>query len=144
VDSFRDLKNLDTLDLGQNSFNGTIPATVFAAPNVRLVYLSNNKFAGSIPANYGNASKLRDFYLNGNLLEGQIPPILPGQLQNLSEFLLQSNSLTGTMPESVCMLIGTGSGMLEDLWSDCQLINGSIEVTCSCCTQCIFETGATA
>ena len=141
VDSFGAFDSLDTLDMGQNSFSGTVPATIFSVPSLRLLYLSNNKFSGSIPANLGNAEKLRDLYLNDNELEGQIPPILGGQIQNLTEFLLQRNAITGTMPESICTLT---SGMLEDLWSDCQLIDGAAEVSCSCCTQCIFETGALA
>jgi Leucine-rich repeat (LRR) protein len=142
VDSFDGFDSLDTLDMGQNSFSGTIPATVFTVPSLRLLYLPKNRFTGNIPANFGNARKLRDLYLYDNQLEGQIPPILSGQLQNLTEFLLQKNALTGTMPESICTLTEDGSGVLDDLWSDCQLINGVAEVTCSCCTQCIFETGA--
>jgi Leucine-rich repeat (LRR) protein len=141
VDVFGDFDRLDTLDLGQNSFSGTVPATIFSVPALRLLYLQSNKFTGNIPANFGNAMKLRDLYLNNNQLEGQIPPILAGQLQNLTEFLLQSNALTGTMPESICTLFNDGSGILDDLWSDCQLISGTAEVSCSCCTQCVFETG---
>lgn len=143
VDSFGSFDILDTLDMGQNSFSGTVPATIFSASSLRLLYLSKNRFTGNIPANFGSALKLRDLYLNDNQLVGQIPPILPGQLQNLTEFLLQSNSLTGTMPESICVLTEDGaSGVLEDLWSDCQIIDGAAEVSCTCCTQCIFETGA--
>jgi Leucine-rich repeat (LRR) protein len=145
VDSFQDFDILDTLDLGQNSLVGTLPATMFTASSLRLVYLSNNKFTGNIPANYGNSSKLRDLYLNDNKLEGQIPPIISGQLPNLTEFLLQNNQLTGTMPDSVCRLItDDSSGELEDLWSDCELINGVAKVSCSCCTQCTFATGSMA
>ena len=144
IDLFSTFDRLDTLDLGQNRFSGTVPATIFSVPSLRLLYLSNNKFTGNIPANFGNAARLRDLYLNDNELEGQIPPILPGQLQNLTEFLLQRNTLTGTMPESICELVEDGSGVLEDLWSDCQLTNGVAEVSCSCCTQCVFETGAVA
>ena len=144
VDAFGGFDMLDTLDLGQNKFSGTVPATIFSVPSLRLLYLSSNKLTGNIPANFGNASKLRDLYLNDNQLEGQIPPILAGQLQNLTELLVQSNALTGTMPVSVCTLTEDGSGVLEDLWSDCQLVDGAAEVSCSCCTQCVFETGALA
>jgi Leucine-rich repeat (LRR) protein len=142
VDAFGDLKAMDTLDLGQNRFSGTVPATIFSISSLRLLYLSSNSFIGNIPANFGNALKLRDLYLSDNQLEGPIPPILAGQLQNLTEFLLQNNALTGTMPESICTLTEDGNGVLEDLWSDCEIIDGVAEVSCTCCTQCVFETGA--
>lgn len=124
--------------MAQNSFTNTIPETLFTIPTLRLVYLSNNNFTGPIPNSYGSAGSLRDLYLNDNQLEGPIPSILNGQLPNLNEFLLQSNSLTGTMPDSICALID-GAGVLEDLWADCRLVNGVAEVECTCCTQCIFE-----
>ena len=128
---------LDTLDLGQNLLTGTIPATLFDVPTIRLVYFSNNKLIGGLPANYGFAEKLRDLYVDGNMLQGPIPVIAPGQLPNLSEFLVQGNELTGTMPESVCLLLT--ESVLEDLWADCELVTGVAEVECSCCTQCTFE-----
>jgi hypothetical protein len=101
------------------------------------VYLNDNNLRGRIPDNYGNADNLRDFYVNGNELQGEIPSIQPGQLASLNEFLLQDNDLTGIMPSSICAL-RTPAGMLEDLWADCEVIDGQAEVLCECCTQCVF------
>ena len=134
MDAFASMTALQTLDLSENNIGGPIPPSIFDLPNIRLVYLSNNQFNESIPDNYGSANELRDLYLDSNLLEGMIPPINAGQLANLNEFLLQDNDLTGTMPDSICAL-RTPDGMLEDLWADC---GDPAEVTCTCCTQCVF------
>lgn len=126
---------MDFLDLSQNDFTGVIPSTIFDISTLRLVYLNNNRFEGSIPSNFGNAAALRDLYLGTNMLRGEIPGIMQGQLQNLNEFLVHENDLTGQMPASICALI-VPSGSLEDLWADCAEVNGVVEVECSCCTQC--------
>jgi Leucine-rich repeat (LRR) protein len=130
-----DFSILDTLDLSKNSFNGTIPGTLFNLRSIRLVYLSDNHFMGTIPANYGDAANLRDLYVDGNQLTGQIPGIVESQLQNLTEFLLQDNALTGSMPGSVCQL--RTIGVLVNLWADCDPVNE--KVYCPCCTQCVFQ-----
>lgn len=136
TDAFAPLQALETIDLADNNMVGPIPSSLFDLPEIRLIYLTNNQFTGEIPGNYGSADKLRDLYIDGNLLNGMIPPIDDGQLPNLNEFLLQDNDLTGTMPESICALRAP-AGMLEDLWADCDNASGP-EVTCPCCTQCVF------
>ena len=138
MDSFASLVALQTLDLADNNIGGPIPPSIFDAPNIRLVYMSKNALTGSIPSNWGSAQYLKDLYLDSNLLDGMIPPVDNGQVPDLSEFLLQDNDLTGDMPESICAL-RTPAGMLEDLWADCDDSSGTAEVTCSCCTQCVFD-----
>jgi Leucine-rich repeat (LRR) protein len=143
-EAFVEFASLDTLDLTNNELSGSIPASLFAIPSIRLVYLSHNAFTGSIPSNYGAATQLRDLYLDHNELQGSIPSIAAGQLANLTEFLLQDNAISSTMPDSVCNLMD--SAMLEDLWADCAAAAAStssssssvIEVNCTCCTQCVF------
>jgi len=130
------MENLDFADFRMNSFTGTIPASLFDAPSIRLVYLSNNDLEGPIPSNYGNAASLRDLYLDGNQLTGTVPTVGADQLGALTEFLLQDNELTGTMPASICAL-RTPDGLLEDLWADCR--GGDREIFCSCCTQCFRQ-----
>lgn len=136
--AFSRFQDLDFIDLGNNRLTGEIPPSLFDIPSIRLIYLQNNNLEGFLPDNYGNPPKLRDLYLNNNLLFGQIPDIQSGQLSNLTEFLLQDNDLTGEMPASVCAL-RTPIGMLEDLWADCEEIEGEAQVECSCCTQCQFS-----
>ena len=129
---------LDFIDLGHNQFTGELPETLFDIPTLRLVYLNDNQFDGFIPENYGNPPDLRDLYLYSNLLFGPVPGIEVGQLGNLTEFLLQDNDLTGEIPASVCSL-RTPVGQLEDLWADCDEVEGQDpQIECSCCTQCRF------
>lgn len=132
------MSNLDFVDFQNNAFTGTLPSSIFDAPNVRIMYFSNNNFEGPIPNNYGNPPLLRDLYLDRNQLTGTVPPTVAGQLAELTEFLLQENQLTGTMPASICAL-----PILEDLWADCGSGSGGArpEIVCSCCTQCFSSGG---
>jgi hypothetical protein len=126
---------LNFTDLSKNQLSGSIPGSLFEIPSLTNLYLSNNAFTGFLPANYGNAASLRDFYTSNNFLSGEIPPIQPGQLTRLNEFLLDNNDFTGTMPVTICDLRTTGD--LEDLWSDCR--GSPPELICSlpdCCTAC--------
>ena len=137
-DSFDQFQALDFIDLGHNRLTGEIPPSLFEIPTIRLVYLQNNRLDGLLPDNFGNAPVLRDFYVQSNRLFGQVPDVQPGQLANLTELLLQDNDLTGEMPASICAL-RTPLGVLEDLWADCEEIEGEAEVACACCTQCTFS-----
>lgn len=136
------MKQLDYVDLANNGFTGTIPKSLFDVPTLRLLYLSNNTLSGTIPATYSKPASLKDLYLDGNGLTGTLPDAGVGTLQNLTEFLLQFNFLSGSMPASVCDLIQ--SDTLENLFSDCGGDNP--EIICefpSCCNRC-FEGGGTA
>ena len=135
-DGFGDMSNLDFLDLKDNQFSGTLPGSTFSLDKIRILYLSNNNFVGTIPSNYGDSPVLRDLFLSGNDLTGTIPEIDSGKLQQLTEFTLQDNQLTGSMASSVCQL--RTSGILEDLWTDCgPSANPRVECALpSCCSQC--------
>jgi Leucine-rich repeat (LRR) protein len=137
-DSFDMWTSLDIADFGDNQFSSSIPASIFSIPTLRILYLTNNRLDGKIPANYGAPPLLRDLYLSGNMLTGPVPAIAQGQLTLLTEFIVQSNQLTGSMPPSVCALRVLGSGILDDLWSDCSA-TADPRIECDlpeCCTLC--------
>jgi len=54
-----DLKNLRTLDLRFNNFDGAlVPEFVGGLRSLRYLYISNSKFSGRVPPHLGNLSKL--------------------------------------------------------------------------------------
>lgn len=140
-DGFNQFSSLDFVDMSNNQFEGSLPASIFDIPTLRIVYFNNNDLDGPIPANYGTSPVLRDLFLSGNSLTGTIPDIEPGQLLELTEFLVNGNALEGTMPPSVCQL--RLDGILDDLWADCGPTASPV-LECDfpeCCTLC-FPTEA--
>merc|ERR1719343_323157 len=105
--------------------------------------MSNCSLSGSIPRQYANPPELRDLYLDSNNITGKVPPIRSGQLEKLSEFLLQDNGISGTMPKSICDL--RSNFILDDLWTDCG--GASPEIECEfpeCCNRCFESESSTA
>ena len=142
-DVFENYEKLEFFDISDSEFKGSIPTTIFSIPTLRLAYMSNCNLTGTIPLQYADPPDLRDLYLNGNKITGTIPPIASGQLKKLSEFLLQDNLISGTMPDSICAL--RSNFILDDLWTDC---GGSLpEIECEfpeCCNRCFeAETSST-
>ena len=139
---FEGYGRLEFIDVSTNFFSGTIPESIFEVPTLRYAYFSNNTLVGTIPSTYSKPPFLRDLYLNGNTLTGTIPSINSGQLEDLNEFVLQKNLLSGTVPDSVCDLRGD-AGDLDDLFVDCGGENP--EIVCAfptCCNRCFEEADA--
>jgi Leucine-rich repeat (LRR) protein len=143
-DSFENFENLTFVDFSNNRFSGPLPASIFGLQRIEILYFFSNLFTGEIPSNYATSPVLRDLYLNDNNLIGTIPPISVGsteegnvqpQLLVLTEFLLQNNSITGTMPASICEL--RGDNVTEDLVTliaDCNPPDPLVQ--CDCCSDC--------
>lgn len=128
---------LNFFDARNNQFIGTIPSSLFeSAENLEFVYVQGNNLSGEIPSSFANAGRLVDFYASNNFLAGNIPEIPESGLIYLTEFLLDGNSLIGSMPDSICNL---RNASLTDLWVDCA---PPAEVQCDvpeCCTKCFPE-----
>ena len=141
-DVFENYQQLDFFDISNSDLAGPIPRSIFSIPTLRLAYMSNCSLTGTIPPEYANPPDLRDLYLDGNAIQGTVPSIEPGQLEKLSELLLNDNSITGTMPDSICNL--RSEFILDDLWSDCG--GDPQEIECDfpvCCNRC-FESNSSA
>lgn len=137
-DAFAQYEQLDFFDISNTFVTGTLPVSIFSIDNIRIVYMSNCSFTGSLPSEYSNPLLLRDLYLDGNLLSGTVPDILPGQLEQLSEFLLQDNFFIGSVPQSVCDL--KSIGRLDDLFADCGGMTPEIECDFPfCCSRCFTQ-----
>ena len=135
-DSFGSFEKLRFVDFSRNAFSGPLPGSIFDNGAIELVYLSENMFTGAIPSNLGNADTLRDLYVNDNKLVDMVPPIKAGELENLSEFRLENNGITGTMPSTICALRGDDrDDDLATLIADCG--GNAPLIQCDCCNGCV-------
>lgn len=71
--SFLGNLSLKLLDVHNNNFVGTIPASLFQCLALEVLDLSNNYLEGSIPIQISNLAALRILDLSKNGLTGEIP-----------------------------------------------------------------------
>uniref|UniRef100_A0A8N4ES92 Receptor-like protein EIX2 n=1 Tax=Elaeis guineensis var. tenera TaxID=51953 RepID=A0A8N4ES92_ELAGV len=72
--SLKSSVRLNTLDLGQNGFIGTIPIWIGGnMSSLKILHLRSNKFVGNIPPNLSRLSALQILDLASNNLSGTIP-----------------------------------------------------------------------
>lgn len=127
-ESFSKLTNLTELSLRSTRRTGTLPDL---ATSLRFVDLGYNSFTGSIPANYGDKSNLAYMLLNNNeQVTGELPSSLEG-LTSLRGAFLHGTSLDSKTMNFLCMLQENQQQQesrqdAEDqvLWANCD--------TCSC------------
>ncbi|KAL8167965.1 LOW QUALITY PROTEIN: hypothetical protein V2J09_009464 [Rumex salicifolius] len=91
--NFSAFPNLTSLDLSNNSLNGSIPSTITSLPKLWYLNLSYNLLTGSIPPDIGQLQKLMylDLYNNSNL--NGIIPYQISHLQNLRHLNIGGNYL---------------------------------------------------
>lgn len=150
-DIFGTFSKLEYADFSNSYFTGQLPRTIFDLPNISALYFNNNFLTGSIPGNYLASPVLCDLYLNNNRFTGTLPDIKPGQVRNaLTELLIDGNSLTGRVPESICELGGfeamertNGAKRTVGLTTRKEKLSitadhcGTLKkVTCDCCRPC--------
>ena len=136
-DSIGDLIKLEIFTANGNGLSSTIPSSISKASQLNILSLSNNKLTGEIPHEFAELTmlhelrldhnRLRGFphwlgslphieivYLNNNLLDGKLDlPLDVGDLNDLTEFAIQNNDLTGVVDEFMCDLL------MNVLTSDC-------------------------
>ncbi|KAM4106581.1 hypothetical protein ACB094_04G075200 [Castanea mollissima] len=95
---FRNLTNLQELDLSFNYISGSIPSSFSQLPLV-ILSLSGNRLSGEIPKGIGEIGSLEELVLEANQLDGHLPENL-GNLSNLKRLVLSANNFTGTIPET--------------------------------------------
>ena len=109
--------SLHVLELNDNLFNGTLPATVSTDRVMGLLDISNNCLSGTIPNWLGDGSNLWYLDMSNNFFKGQMPCMsghvlidlsnnfLSGLLPSCSSFFytqhlfLQGNKLRGSLPK---------------------------------------------
>uniref|UniRef100_A0A2N9G1E7 non-specific serine/threonine protein kinase n=1 Tax=Fagus sylvatica TaxID=28930 RepID=A0A2N9G1E7_FAGSY len=118
--NFSYFPNLLTIDLYNNSLNGTIPDSIGNLPKLTHLDLAHNELSGTFTPTIWNLSKLLFFHFTGNQISGRIPPEIGqmtngnnltgpipasmGNLGNLSSLQLNDNKLFGSLPREIGML----------------------------------------
>ncbi|KAK9047753.1 hypothetical protein V6N11_053589 [Hibiscus sabdariffa] len=91
---------LESLNLYQNYFEGTLPSSLADSPALYELRLFQNRLTGELPVNLGKNSPLRWLDVSSNQFSGPIPPNLC-EKGNLEELLMIYNSFSGHVPSSL-------------------------------------------
>ncbi|KAG6550472.1 hypothetical protein Mapa_007946 [Marchantia paleacea] len=92
--------SLQRMDVKDNFFTGSIPASLGARTRLTELRVSNNKLDGGIPEELGQLTQLRVLDVSSNQLTGKVPSSL-GNLSFLSYANFESNALRGPIPASL-------------------------------------------
>lgn len=112
ADSIRLFRNLEVLDMGNNTITGQLPS-FGALPNLRVVRLASNQLFGSLPNELlESVIPLEELDLSGNGFTGSIPEINSTTLRTLN---LSSNHLSGSLPglPKTCTTVDLSSNMIS-------------------------------
>ena len=140
--------NLTKLDLGYNSYTGSIPQYIWDMPVLKYLKLDHSNFTGTLPSSSSN-TKLNHVWLDNNRLTGSIPSNFGRNWTHLHELTLQDNSLAGKITLEHCNSWKvpkdffeypkcTSSSMASELreidvdW----IMNTDCDIDCDCCNNC--------
>ena len=151
-DSIGNLDKLEIFSASANELNGMIPSSLSKATSLRILDLSHNKLSGELPSELSGLWQMRELrldhnqlegfpswlgemkhleliHLHNNMLGGRLDlPVDVGDLEDLREFAIEQNHLTGVVEEYICELL------LDVLTADCY--GSPPPVDCPCCTKC--------
>ena len=100
------LKKVQYLHIFNNSLSGPLPNCLCQLPqSLNSLELSDNDFSGSIPDCIGNLRNLTDLYLSRCNFSGNLPSTL-GNIHYLNIVDFSSNSIVGSIPASYTGLKG--------------------------------------
>ncbi|XP_023554264.1 receptor-like protein kinase HAIKU2 [Cucurbita pepo subsp. pepo] len=95
----RFLTNLESLQLFQNRFSGTIPEEFGDFKELVELSLYQNKLTGSLPQRIGSWAAFLFIDVSENFLSGPIPPDMCKQ-GSMTDLLMLQNNFSGGIPES--------------------------------------------
>lgn len=116
------LTKLDTLRLGRNDLEYTIPTEIGRLTSLSKLILAQNSLTGSIPSEIGRLTMLTELILVSNQLNGLIPQQIGDNLKALTSLRLEDNNgLFGLVNTPLC---------LQNL----VLFGADYNTGCPCCT----------
>ena len=137
------LTNLGSLWMGLNSLSGPIPSEVGRLTALDSLVLDDCGISGTIPSEIALLPDLVQLALEHNpMLTGTIPANLGSMVGNESSSLarikLQNTSLTGTIPDHLCILGEDGCERTSPLFGmfECHLGFTCGEILCGCHCNC--------
>jgi hypothetical protein len=100
----------ELINLGNNKFNGPVPASIATLKPLAALLLNDNEFSGDIP-DLSPALNIRHLDLSNNKLSGKLGDWV-GAMDNLAQLDVGGNDLTGELPATVPKKLSrfTGSG----------------------------------
>ena len=97
---------MKSLNLGHNSFAGTIPVSLGKLGDLEYLSLQSNSISGFLPSSLANMRSLTTVNIASNEISGVLPDI--SELDWLRSLVLAQNKLDGSIPESYTLLRSLG------------------------------------
>jgi Leucine-rich repeat (LRR) protein len=97
----RCLKNLTSVNLGNNSFTGHVP--VIDAPNLTMLALTSNCFSGTVPESYCSLTELSYMLLDTLSSDSSCAAEIPAILKPVIRGTFPKNEMIGSIPS--CLLL---------------------------------------
>ncbi|CAL9077469.1 unnamed protein product [Musa acuminata var. zebrina] len=91
--------SLESLYLSETNIRGQLPEWLFQLRKLKSLYLGSNLISGPIPVSIGQLASLQELFLGQNQLNETIPESV-GWLSQLVSLDLQHNNLEGVMSEA--------------------------------------------
>ncbi|KAF6145399.1 hypothetical protein GIB67_029168 [Kingdonia uniflora] len=97
-ENFKDLGNLQVMDLSHNRLSGNVLSVFFDHPSLQQLTLSHNKFNYvQVPWDLGTNSELIAVDLSNNEIQGFLPAFM-AMMPRLSALSMENNMFTGMIP----------------------------------------------
>ena len=95
--------SLSVINLRNNDLSGSIPVSITSLYSLERLSLASNDLSGTIPENLSSLTALEALDLSSNHLTGTLPLSLCNSSNPLSDLLVNSNQLQGTIDVSSCV-----------------------------------------
>ncbi len=106
--SLFELDDLDTIDMPENGFIGTLPSQMCKLKSLRFINLHTNDLTGTFPSECYNRSSLEVIHLTSNHnLHGMIPSNIGQLLPRLQELQVGNTRFGGTITSSIRLVAQT-------------------------------------
>ncbi|KHN28072.1 Phytosulfokine receptor 2 [Glycine soja] len=122
-------KDLHTLDLSVNHFDGGLEGLDNCATSLQRLHLDSNAFAGSLPDSLYSMSALEELTVCANNLSGQLTKHL-SKLSNLKTLVVSGNRFSGEFPNVFGNLL-----QLEELQAHANSFSGPLPSTLALCSK---------